>query len=155
MFITNKHYICIVCLFVCFLLVIVLSVFFWSLFCLFSFGHCFVCLSFGHCFVCLSFGHCFVCLLLVIVLSVYFWSLFCLFSFGHCFVCFLLVIVLSVLHQFTASDYTRYTTLISGNFSFKTFSEIRKTLDNENRWTDNKYLFFFFFKREEGSRHTR
>ena len=71
------------------------------------------------------------------------------------FVCFLLVIVLSVLQQFTASDYTRYTTLISGNFSFKTFSEIRKTLDNENRWTDNKYLFFFFFKREEGSRHTR
>jgi hypothetical protein len=36
--------------------------------------------------------------------------------------------------------------LISGNFSFKTFSEIRKTLDNENRWTDNKYLFFFFLK---------
>jgi hypothetical protein len=54
-------------------LFVLLSLFFWSLYCL----------SFGHCIVCL----------LVIVLSV-FWPLYCL-SFGHCVVC-LLAIVLSV-----------------------------------------------------------
>ena len=79
--------------FLCKSLFVLLSVFFWSLYCL-SFFWSLYCLSFGHCIVCPSFGHCIVCLLvivlsvlllvivlsvllLVIVLSV-FWSLYCL-----------------------------------------------------------------------------
>jgi hypothetical protein len=80
---------CIVCPFVLFILVIVLSVLlsylFWSLYCL-----SFCPIYFGHCIVCP-----FVLFHLVIVLSVLlsylFWSLcclsFCPISFGHCIVC--------------------------------------------------------------------
>ena len=92
----------VVCLFVLFPLVIVLSVFFlWSLCCLsFSFGHCVVCLF--PLVIVLS-----VLLPLVIVLSVFFlWSLCCLsfFLWSLCCLSFFLWSVLSVL-WFTASDY--------------------------------------------------
>jgi hypothetical protein len=73
--------------FLCKSLFVLLSVFFWSLYCL-SFFWSLYCLSFGHCIVCPSFGHCIVCLL-VIVLSVL-----------------LLVIVLSVPFRFMTSLYS-------------------------------------------------
>ena len=106
-------------------------VFYWPLFCLFSFDSHLLIASFGHCFVCSPLIHTFWLPLLAIVLSVFlrftasdclFWPLFCLFSFdshlliasfGHYFVCSpsihsfwlpLLAIVLSVLLRFTASD---------------------------------------------------
>jgi hypothetical protein len=106
-------------------------VFYWPLFCLFSFDSHLLIASFGHCFVCSPLIHTFWLPLLAIVLSVFlrftasdylFWPLFCLFSFdsqlliasfGHCFVCSplihtfwlpLLAIILSVFLRFTASD---------------------------------------------------
>jgi hypothetical protein len=97
----------------CTSLFVFVSCFFWSMYCLSSFGQCIVCpplinvlsVLLWSMYCLSSFGQCIVCPPLVNVLSVLLWSMYCLSSFDQCIVCPPLVNVLSVLLQFTVYVY--------------------------------------------------